>query len=78
MEGKTEEELEYERFCLQNKIEKMKQKINSNTYYTSHNIKLLEYKLSCLDDYIHQSMSKQQDSQILVKKLPTLFSSKRK
>lgn len=58
MEDKTEEELEYEIFCLQNKIDEMKKKINSNAYYSGHNIKLLEYKLSCLEDYMFQRVNK--------------------
>ena len=77
MEDKTEEELEYEIFCLQNKIDEMKKKINSNEYYYGHNIKLLEYKMSCLEDYIFQRVNKQQANQILVKKIPTLFNTKK-
>lgn len=77
LEDKTEEELEYEIFCLQNKIDEMKKKINSNEYYYGHNIKLLEYKMSCLEDYIFQRVNKQQANQILVKKLPTLFNTKK-
>ena len=75
LENKTEEELEYESLCLQSRIDDMKRRANSpSAYRTEHNIKLLEYKLTCLDDYKHQRMSEQQDSQILVKKLPTLSS----
>lgn len=68
LEAKTEEELEYEIFCLQNKIDEMQKNINSNAYYSGHTIKLLEYKLSCLDDYLFQRVNKQQANQILVKK----------
>ena len=69
LESKTEKELDYERFCLQNEIDDIKKKVNSsNAYYTVNNIKLLEYKLSCLEDYIYQRMNKQ-ESQMLVKKL---------
>ncbi len=77
LEDKTEEELEYEIFCLQNKVDEMKKKINSNGYYYGHNIKLLEYKLSCLEDYMFQRVNKQQVNQILVKKLPILLNAKK-
>lgn len=78
LENKTDEELEYESLCLQSKIDDMKKRANSPSAYRSkHNIKLLEYKLACLEDYIHQRMSEQQDSQMLVKKLPT-FSNRSK
>ena len=78
LEDKTEEELEYEKLCLQNKIDEMKKKIKSNAYYSSYNIKLLEYKLSCLEDYMFQRINKHQANQILVKKIPTLFNTKKK
>lgn len=72
LENKTDEELKYESLCLQSKIDDMKRRANySSTYRTEHNIKLLEYKLICLEDYIHRRMSEQQNSQMLVKKLPT-------
>ena len=56
----------------------MKKKVNSsNAYYTVNDIRLLEYKLSCLEDYIHQRMSKQQDGEMLVKKLPAFTNNKK-
>ena len=68
LENKTEEELEYEKFCLQNEISNMKKSIkSSNAYYANDNIKLLEYKLLCLEDYMLHRISKQQYSQMLVK-----------
>ena len=79
LENKTEEELEYEKCLLQNKIEDRKKSVSPfNTYYSSHNIKLLEYKLSCLEDYIFQRTNKQQANKILVKKLPDPFNTKEK
>ncbi len=68
LENKTDDELEYECLCLQNKIDDMKRKINSSgEYCTCDNIKLLEYKLECLNDYIYQRMCERQNDQILVK-----------
>ena len=72
LENKTEEDLEYEKLCLQKKISNMKKGIkSSNAYYADDNIKLLEYKLLCLEDYMLQRISKQQYSQMLVRKLST-------
>lgn len=74
LENKTEDELEYEILCLQNNLNATKKKENSNNAYNIENhIKLLEYKLSCLETYMYQRMERQQDSQMLKRKIPNLW-----
>ncbi len=64
LKSKTESELEAERCYLQNRIDDMKKKANSSNEY-DYNIKLLEYQLSCLEDYMFRRTN---DGKVLVKK----------
>ncbi len=73
LENKSNEELEYDIFSLQSKIEDAKKKITpSNMHHLANDIKLLEYKLSGLEDYKCQRMSSEQANKMVLKKTLTV------
>ncbi len=72
LENKDEEELEYERFCLQSKIDDMKKKLDSSNFESlSNSIKLFEYQLECLDEYIQSKTNEYQDVKKSTKRILT-------